>query len=134
MVGVDGVHVVWLRRVRGRRVLFFVEAGVTLAAATVRWERQLRFLDRRLERGGETPSAAWRADSPTPFLEALIFNAVASTLRRPHPLERLEAAVEALDAFELRFWAAAFTRAYQKRGRTGLYRPARSFKTLYNIR
>ncbi len=129
--GGSPLYLVRLRRVKGRPVLFFEEVGITVAAATLRWEHWLWLLEEwGFERKGRK---LWATSSSRYFLSALAFYSVAQTMRRPDKLEELKYVVEELDIMELRFWGAVLRRGYEAAGRRGLYRPARSFKVLYGL-
>ncbi|BEP17365.1 hypothetical protein PYJP_07170 [Pyrofollis japonicus] len=124
-------YIIELRRRRGKQVLFFVEGGSIVAAATLAWPQTLTWLR---ELGfEETGPNKWKTGSMTAFLEAIILYGVAQTLRSSGRLSQLRRVADELELLELRFWANKFSQGYRGSGRRGMYRPARSFKILYRL-
>ncbi len=120
-----------LRKRKGRDVLFFEEGGSVVAAASLPAQRLLSWLEELgFEARGER---VWETSSAVAFLEALVLYGVAQTMRSRGKLGQLKRIVDELELLELRFWANKLIEGYRRRGRLGMYRPARSFKVLYRL-
>jgi hypothetical protein len=124
-------YMVELRRRRGKQLIYFLEGDAIVAAATVAWPQSLEWLD---ELGFRPLGRNVRGtDSMTAFLEAIVLYGVAQTVRSAGKLSQLRKVVDELELLELRFWANKLSEGYRRRGRLGMYRPARSFKVLYRL-
>ncbi|NOZ88619.1 MAG: hypothetical protein GXO15_01695, partial [Crenarchaeota archaeon] len=64
---------------------------------------------------------------------ALVFYGVAQTVRSFAKAKRLWDIVSGLELLELRCWASKLSEGYRRRGRLGMYRPARAFRVLYGL-
>lgn len=120
-----------LRNRRGKKLVYFLEGDAIVVAATLVWPRTLRWLDEL----GFKPLGrnVWGTDSMSAFLEAIILYGVAQTMRSAGKLSQLRKIVDELELLELRFWANKLSEGYRRRGRLGMYRPAKSFKILYRL-
>jgi len=120
-----------LRRRRGKQLVYFLEGDAVVVAATLVWPRTLEWLDEL----GFKPLGrnVWGTDSMLAFLEAIVLYGVAQTMRSAGKLSQLRKIVDELELLELRFWANKLSEGYRRRGRLGMYRPARSFKILYRL-
>ncbi len=118
-----------VRRVKGRKRLYFYEGDNLIAAATVRWEDSLGWLE---DYGFTKNGKVYRASNPTLFLAAMILYSVLQTKRRRSGIEKLKSTVNSLELIELRLWANYIKEAYRARGIMGIYKPARAFKTLFD--
>lgn len=124
------MHVV-VRRRRGRPRLLFFEGSVPVAEATVRWPHTMGYLEGfGLRRVSENEFVA--PDSAS-FLQALIYYGVAQTKRVQRGIEKLRSVVEELELIELRLWAHYLREGYRRKKVIGMYRPARAFKTLFEV-
>ncbi len=119
-----------LRRRRGRKVLEFYEGGTLIAAATLRWEDLVKWLD---ELGFRREGELYVPPDSTAFMSSIILFGVAQTKRKRVSLERLKDIVGGLELIELRLWSSYLKEGYEKRGLLGMYRPAKAFKILFGV-